>query len=111
MIWVNLLLEDGFEESPKGFFRRTLWFMNAKRYPTVFKMLLEYTEIHHKSAEEMVNYDVFMVVDPFESDFHFDLMYRDRIIESFDPNDEDRVQQYSDLISDVAYSVAHAVPF
>lgn len=111
MTWVDLLLEDGFDESSQGFFSRTLWFMHAKCYPTVFNMLLEYTAKHQKSTEEFVDYDVFLVVDPYERDFHMDLMYQERIIESFDPSEKQRVQQYSDLISDVAYSVAHAVPF
>jgi|GEM_PF-5016655 len=112
MEYDKLLVEDNFAAEPAGFYSRTLWFLDCKAYPGIFEILRAFALRHlHKSEEEMIDYDVFIIIDPHERDFHVDLLYDDHIIEAFDPMEGQRVQQFADIISDVAYSVAHAVPF
>lgn len=111
MIYADLLLQDDFKEEPQGFFSRILWFQYTKRYPTIFHMLRQYVQTIGKSMNDMIEYDVYLIVDPYEQDFRMDLLYQDQMVETFDLDEGQRVQLFADLVSDVAYSVAYAVPF
>ncbi len=110
---VAWLLEEGFEQKLDGFYclKISLWFCD--RYPSIYRLLEKYVlDNGLESALTMSGYSVYIVVDPIELDFNFELWHEDKLIESLFPDENQRVERSNELLNDIRKSaIRNALPF
>lgn len=110
---VAWLLEEGFEQKSDGFYclKISLWFCD--RYPSIYHVLEKYVlENGLESALMMSGFTVYIIVDPIEMDFNFELWHEDEVIESFFPDETQRVERSKELLNDIRESaIKHTLPF
>ena len=107
------LLEEGFAQELEGYYclKISLWFCD--RYPSIYHVLEKYVlENGLESALTMSGYTVYIIVDPVELDFNYELWFEDEVIESFFPDENLRVDHSKELLNDIRESaIKHALPF